>query len=119
MTRTSRVLAAMAASEGHATRVPRTATRRLREAATGTVADDWHATQADREDPSSCPWYRGVGICDQGCRSEPYCQTGRPDGGWPSERRPNRPWDIVRRARHHGRPQGITRRARRHGQALR
>lgn len=24
---------------------------------------------------STCPWYRGTGICNQGCWEEPSCQT--------------------------------------------
>jgi hypothetical protein len=37
-------------------------------------------------DLADCPWYRGVGICDRGCLSEPACQTMEPEGGWPSVR---------------------------------
>ncbi len=30
----------------------------------------------------SCPWYRGDGICNQGCTSEPSCDVDRPTEGW-------------------------------------
>lgn len=32
----------------------------------------------------TCPYYRGVpgGLCLNGCRDEPSCITGEPDGGW-------------------------------------
>lgn len=35
----------------------------------------------------SCPWYRGVGICSNGCRDEPACQTDEPADGWVLELR--------------------------------
>lgn len=35
------------------------------------------------EDYSQCPYYKGTGICDSGCYSEPICKTNEPDGGWP------------------------------------
>lgn len=34
-----------------------------------------------------CPWRLGIGICDQGCRDEPQCQTCEPDDGWAAELR--------------------------------
>lgn len=42
---------------------------------------------------SSCPYFRGVGICTIGCNTEPICQTGRPEYGWPSERYSFEPTD--------------------------
>jgi hypothetical protein len=30
----------------------------------------------------ACPWYRGTGICNTGCYSEPACETDRPTEGW-------------------------------------
>lgn len=30
----------------------------------------------------SCGYYRGRGICEQGCHSEPACQTDEPTEGW-------------------------------------
>lgn len=29
-----------------------------------------------------CPFYRGVGICNSGCREEPACVTQEPIEGW-------------------------------------
>lgn len=34
-------------------------------------------------DLSGCPFYRGTGTCNSGCRDEPNCQTGEPMQGWP------------------------------------
>lgn len=36
-------------------------------------------------DLGTCPWLNGTGICRTGCQTEPACQTGRSDEGWPSE----------------------------------
>jgi len=35
----------------------------------------------------SCPWYSSTGICINGCRDEPACQTNEPDGGWAKQLR--------------------------------
>ncbi len=37
-------------------------------------------------DLASCPYYRGVGKCESGCREEPSCITDEPLKGWPSLR---------------------------------
>lgn len=31
---------------------------------------------------TQCPAYDGKGVCQSGCHSEPYCQTGEPTEGW-------------------------------------
>lgn len=31
---------------------------------------------------TQCPAYKDNGVCESGCRSEPYCQTGEPTEGW-------------------------------------
>lgn len=38
------------------------------------------------KDLSSCPYYRGEGICTSGCQTEPSCVTDEPLGGWPAVR---------------------------------
>lgn len=30
----------------------------------------------------NCPYYRGEGICEQGCHEEPACVVSQPLGGW-------------------------------------
>lgn len=40
----------------------------------------------EESDYSGCDYFRGVGICTNGCWEEPHCRTGEPAEGWPATR---------------------------------
>lgn len=44
---------------------------------------DWETQEIRRAATMmSCSWFQGIGICSDGCREEPRCQTEEPKDGW-------------------------------------
>ena len=49
-------------------------------------------SREDQPDLTFCDYFRGIGKCSSGCRTEPACQVDMPLQGWPRQRMAKGRW---------------------------